>query len=804
MSATARKIGLAMVAALAMGSAAFASVTATLTVTGSETQRFDQSWDIGPMQVTVNTSNNISYVETVYYGQYSTPASVASQIAGQFSRDYLQSGMCANASGATVTFKLRGAGAAFGMLTVSGPGSSFLLNSSGFASYNWTPPPSSGINTMVSTVYMTGGVDAGTYYDSGTVSVRVSGATASAEWNEGSTPASVASELASAINAAAGGFVSATASGATIAVASLTGGPAADMSIAGSATDTNTDYFSAASFSVATTNMTGGGATEGDLLYGFTIPDQGGYDLNGNLLSVTDSVMGQWNYRYDNLNRLASGEAVLSSAPGVSNPYATSQGVVQALWSYDPFGNRTAENWGGSGSYNVPASTTANFTAATNQLAGTQYTYDAAGDVTYDGLNNYLYDAEGRICAVKNSYGLITGYIYDAAGIRVAKGSLAWTGSGSATWSTACSGIVGQGGWTFTTTTSWVLGPGGEQVTEYSVANGQSNWVHTNAFAGGALLATYTSPLPPNGSYPGAPAGDTIFDLQDWLGTKRAEVSAGGCFSWFTSMPYGDGLTPNGTCADATEHHFTGKERDAESGNDYFDARYYSSAMGRFMSPDWSAQVEPVPYAKLDNPQSLNLYSYVLNNPLILEDNDGHEILYAAGLKNEQEVRDTVQAILANPHTSGNLSGYVGPNSPNLTIQSGDLSGGDSRTVSPDGQTVTTTTVQGNTAPDIQSSTITDNNGVSTSETTLTGATITIDNRTSTGDLPGVMVHESVHAGEAKADPAKFSKDAKSEAGKPHDQRPQEERANAAQKAYGPDIKKAVKQIEKDRKKENQ
>jgi RHS repeat-associated protein len=68
----------------------------------------------------------------------------------------------------------------------------------------------------------------------------------------------------------------------------------------------------------------------------------------------------------------------------------------------------------------------------------------------------------------------------------------------------------------------------------------------------------------------------------------------------------------------------TGKERDAESGNDYFEARYYSSAMGRFMSPDWSAKEDPVPYAQLDDPQSLNLYSYVLNNPLTREDADGH------------------------------------------------------------------------------------------------------------------------------------------------------------------------------------
>jgi hypothetical protein len=43
------------------------------------------------------------------------------------------------------------------------------------------------------------------------------------------------------------------------------------------------------------------------------------------------------------------------------------------------------------------------------------------------------------------------------------------------------------------------------------------------------------------------------------------------------------------------------------------------------MSPDWSAAVEPVPYTNLANPQSLNLYSYVLNNPLAMFDPDGQE-----------------------------------------------------------------------------------------------------------------------------------------------------------------------------------
>jgi RHS repeat-associated protein len=69
---------------------------------------------------------------------------------------------------------------------------------------------------------------------------------------------------------------------------------------------------------------------------------------------------------------------------------------------------------------------------------------------------------------------------------------------------------------------------------------------------------------------------------------------------------------------------YTGKERDTESGNDYFGARYYSSAMGRFMSPDWSKGPQAVPYADLENPQSLNLYAYVGNNPLTQVDADGH------------------------------------------------------------------------------------------------------------------------------------------------------------------------------------
>jgi len=117
--------------------------------------------------------------------------------------------------------------------------------------------------------------------------------------------------------------------------------------------------------------------------------------------------------------------------------------------------------------------------------------------------------------------------------------------------------------------------------------------------------------------------------LDDWLGTRRIQTSALGQLELTCqSLPYGNGenctATALSTAEDPTEQHFTGKERDAESGNDYFEARYYNSAAGRFLSPDCSAKEEPVPYAKLDDPQTLNLYAYARNNPMTSVDADGH------------------------------------------------------------------------------------------------------------------------------------------------------------------------------------
>jgi RHS repeat-associated protein len=73
---------------------------------------------------------------------------------------------------------------------------------------------------------------------------------------------------------------------------------------------------------------------------------------------------------------------------------------------------------------------------------------------------------------------------------------------------------------------------------------------------------------------------------------------------------------------------YTGKERDSESGLDNFGARYDASTMGRFMTPD------PLG-GHLEDPQTLNKYAYVRNNPTTLTDPTGLDIwLQGCGKEN--------------------------------------------------------------------------------------------------------------------------------------------------------------------------
>src|SRR5579863_5678675 len=103
--------------------------------------------------------------------------------------------------------------------------------------------------------------------------------------------------------------------------------------------------------------------------------------------------------------------------------------------------------------------------------------------------------------------------------------------------------------------------------------------------------------------------GNTYFTFADWLGTERVRsTSSGALYGTCTSLPFGDGLTCTG--GNPSPMHFTGKERDSESGLNNFGARYDSSQYGRFMTPD-----DIGPGQHPEDPQTWNMYSYVRNNP---------------------------------------------------------------------------------------------------------------------------------------------------------------------------------------------
>jgi RHS repeat-associated protein len=132
----------------------------------------------------------------------------------------------------------------------------------------------------------------------------------------------------------------------------------------------------------------------------------------------------------------------------------------------------------------------------------------------------------------------------------------------------------------FTVTHEYLHDASGGQFTEF---DGQGLWLHTNVFAEGRIVATYKDD------------GQGVhFHLTDWLGTRRVQTDYKGdpelqC----QGGSFGDALICSpitSNAADATEIHFTGKERDTESGLDYFGARYYASSMGRYLSPDPSME----------------------------------------------------------------------------------------------------------------------------------------------------------------------------------------------------------------------
>lgn len=512
----------------------------------------------------VNNGPPIQTITSVNWGASSTSSTLASALAAAFPP--------CSGSNTTVTAAVDSTETSGPTVLLSSCNSTTTYTISGEVA-GYSPE---GSNTTPSFVALTSGswpaVQAASegptpIYDSGTVSLLVNGTqVATTDYGSGSTPTSIASALVS--NGANNGLVTLSASGAHITITGVGDGSITDYSYKVTSSSSESSIFTSPSFSGSPGSGSLSGATNASL-YSWAISS---YAPNGDVLAMTDSVMGTWSYGYDDFNRLTSG----SATAGVDNGLALG-------WTYDRYGNRWAQNATGTG--NASATQPQLSFGSTNQVSS--WSYDDAGNLLNDGRNSYNYDAEGRIIKLNGA----PTYVYDAEGRRVAKYS---------------------GG---TISASYLLDLGGDQVTELGASG---IWNHSNVWDGGRLLATFEGP--------GEPHPNTYhFHLTDWLGTMRMQTNSSGsneeqCYSY----PFGDGLTCTGSAADATEQHFTSKERDVESGLDYFYARYYTSELARFMTPDWASAPTAVPYAAFGDPQTLNLYAYVNNNPNRGIDLGGH------------------------------------------------------------------------------------------------------------------------------------------------------------------------------------
>jgi RHS repeat-associated protein len=326
-------------------------------------------------------------------------------------------------------------------------------------------------------------------------------------------------------------------------------------------------------------------ATVGNIthrVYGFAA----GSSDNGNVLGILNCLDSNRNvtFSYDSLNRIES-----AATQGATCSYCWGQlfGQMsggQYVSGYDAWGN-LHEITATQGS---PTTLSLTVLPYNNRFAG--MTYNADGGLKNDGNGNtYTYnDSEGRLTAANG-----VPYTYDGDGMRVQRSNAAsnapvpevlyWRGTGSDPLAES--------------------GSGGTFTEEYVF------------FSGKRIARRDVS------------TGDVYYYFSDYLGSADTITNASGTIEKQSDYyPFGGEVVVAGS--DPNTYKFTGKVRDSETGNDYFGARYYSDATGRWISPD-----RPFADQHPANPQSWNLYAYTLNNPLNNVDTNGLENLPAVVAK---------------------------------------------------------------------------------------------------------------------------------------------------------------------------
>jgi RHS repeat-associated protein len=305
-----------------------------------------------------------------------------------------------------------------------------------------------------------------------------------------------------------------------------------------------------------------------DITYSFADPST--HKNAGHVYSITNNLNSSrtQTFAYDQVNRIVS--AGTSATTGTL--------CWGYLYTYDAWGNLTSQA-GWTPTYSACSEGVMNPVTADGNNHISAFGYDAAGNATNDGLYSYSWNGESQL---KSAAGVA--YIYDGNGRRVSKvgSKLYWYGAGGE--------ILAE------------TDPSGNTLNEY-------------VYFGGKRIALL-------------PASSTAqFYVEDSLGSSRIVTTNTGAVCYDADFtPYGAERAVTSSCTQ-NNYKFEGKERDTETGNDEFGARYYTNRFGRWLSADWSNVPLPVPYANLINPQTLNLYAMTSDDPESFADLDGHNLI---------------------------------------------------------------------------------------------------------------------------------------------------------------------------------
>jgi RHS repeat-associated protein len=300
------------------------------------------------------------------------------------------------------------------------------------------------------------------------------------------------------------------------------------------------------------------------------------HDPVGNVTSISDAIFtASRTFTYDDRSRLQTASGTFG--PGQSNKQC---GPASNLISYNAIGNILVK-CGVNLTYAAPGNLRPSAVTSIDGPNAKSYTYDLNGNMETRGSQTLTWDIDNRVTRVAISGGLATNMEYDYSGMRVKKDAPA--------------------GITLYPFKGYEIDPNGT-ITKYIR-------IGTETFAS---KKKPTVGEPTQFFYHNDHLGG-INVITDITGTRRQLNE----YDPWGGVSRSEGQTPGSPPTVDLTHRFTGQELDPETGLYYYGGRYYDAESGRFISPDPFVQAP-------EEPQNLNRYTYVLNNPVNLVDPNGH------------------------------------------------------------------------------------------------------------------------------------------------------------------------------------